>query len=270
MRLRWAGLALVLLSAAAYLLLLRPTDREVATLQAEFARARVSRETTRRKLATVETERQRSGASSDDPVALALSLRPGLLACLERSGLRSAEFSFTGTSASTLRLRATALGDLSGALDALDCAVSAQSGIVPAQVTLSRVPTGLRLDLAGSPGEVPMPPTLPRGSLSRDPFGDENVALNARTRRTNEPAPSTPDRAAVGGPASPRDEPAVRLVGILRRGGKLHAALSVRGEVVVAAVGESPAGYSVVSIDPSSGVVIADPSGERIRLQLPD
>lgn len=47
----------------------------------------------------------------------------------------------------------------------------------------------------------------------------------------------------------PTVAPAVRLVGLVRRGGVVKAALSVHGETVVVGTGEAAGDYRVVSID---------------------
>jgi hypothetical protein len=58
----------------------------------------------------------------------------------------------------------------------------------------------------------------------------------------------------------------VRLVGLLRRGGRLRAALAIVGETVVLAPGESSGGYSVVSIDEDEGVTLRGPDGSTVTL----
>ncbi len=268
MKFRFLGLALLSLAGVAHLVFLLPARREVATLQAEFARVRVSREAKRRQLAVLESERRRSGGSTEDPVAMALGLRPGLVACLERSGLSEVEFGFQGDSASRLRLRAAGVGRLPEILESLDCAVSDQAGIVSDRVSLSRASAGLRLELAGSPGHLLASPDARREALTLDPFGSEAGGGVDPGRPVTGRAPSTVDEVTAAPPIPQSLEPTVRLVGFVRRGGKICAALSIRGEVVVAAVGESAAGYSVVSADPASGVEVTDPSGVRIRLAL--
>lgn len=77
-----------------------------------------------------------------------------------------------------------------------------------------------------------------------------------------------PDPISVGpaslSPVSPphEPEPPVRLVGLLRRGGRLRAALSLGGEVVIVGHGERAGQYSVLSIDDDRGVRLSGPDGE--------
>jgi len=64
-------------------------------------------------------------------------------------------------------------------------------------------------------------------------------------------------------PAAP---PAVRLVGLLRRGRQLKAALAITGETYVLASGESAAGYTVMGIDEDEGVRVKMPDGSTMVL----
>jgi hypothetical protein len=60
------------------------------------------------------------------------------------------------------------------------------------------------------------------------------------------------------------DDP-IRLVGFVRRGGALRAALSLTGTLVVLAPGETSQGYSVIAVDEDSGVTVRAPDGsERV------
>jgi hypothetical protein len=76
-------------------------------------------------------------------------------------------------------------------------------------------------------------------------------------------APRAPVAAAIPPPPAP---PAVRLVGLLRRGGQLKAALAITGETYVLASGESAGGYTVVGIDEDEGVRVKTPDGATIVL----
>jgi hypothetical protein len=64
----------------------------------------------------------------------------------------------------------------------------------------------------------------------------------------------------------PPPPPAVRLVGLLRRGAHLKAALAITGETYVLGSGESAAGYTVVGIDEDEGVRVKMPDGSTIVL----
>src|SRR5207253_8691619 len=78
-------------------------------------------------------------------------------------------------------------------------------------------------------------------------------------------APATPS-AAARAVQVPSPSPVARLVGLLRRGGHLQAALVILGETVVLAPGESAGGYTVVSVDEEEGVVLRAPGGATLRL----
>ncbi|HEV7500061.1 MAG TPA: hypothetical protein VGQ33_08670 [Vicinamibacteria bacterium] len=77
------------------------------------------------------------------------------------------------------------------------------------------------------------------------------------------PAPTPPSSPPL---PQPSPSPLVRLVGLLRRGGRLRAALAIVGETVVLAPGESSGGYSVVSIDEDEGVTLRGPDGSTVTL----
>jgi hypothetical protein len=84
------------------------------------------------------------------------------------------------------------------------------------------------------------------------------------------PALAAPPRAATTAalpslvPPAPSPSPLVRLVGLVRRGAQTKAALVVPGDTVVLGVGESAAGYTVVSIDEDEGVRVRTPDGGTI------
>lgn len=72
------------------------------------------------------------------------------------------------------------------------------------------------------------------------------------------PAPLAPEMA----PSLPAPSP-VRLVGLVRRGRVLHAALSVSGQLAVLGVGEESDGYVVLAIDEDVGVTVRTPDGSQ-------
>ena len=74
------------------------------------------------------------------------------------------------------------------------------------------------------------------------------------------------DDAAPPVPAPPAPGP--RLVGLVRRSGRLVAALALDGEVVLAGPGESAAGVTVVSVGDES-VRIRRGDGSESTLVLP-
>ena len=90
-------------------------------------------------------------------------------------------------------------------------------------------------------------------------FADE-----PRPAAHGEPAAARVDgeRAAAPAPAGPR------LVGLVRRAGRLMAALSVDGEVELAGPGDSAAGVTVLSVG-EEGVRVRRADGSEQTLALP-
>ena len=68
--------------------------------------------------------------------------------------------------------------------------------------------------------------------------------------------------------ATPPSDP-VRLVGVVRRGGEVRAALSVLGEVVILAPGETSSGYTLLAIDEDLGARLRGPSGTEVTAPAP-
>jgi hypothetical protein len=67
-------------------------------------------------------------------------------------------------------------------------------------------------------------------------------------------------------PRSPA--PPVRLVGFVRRSGRLEAALAAEGEVVLASVGDSIASFTLVALDPEGSVRLRAADGSELTLAL--
>jgi len=134
---------------------------------------------------------------------------------------------------------------------------------------------------------APLPPAapgspVPAAGASRPSPASPAAAPAARSRPARnifeysnarppaaEASPTTPTPELT--PASPvsraTPEPPVRLVALLRRAGRLLAALSVRGEVAVVGPGDSVGGYRVVAIDEDSGVRLTGPDGAEESLR---
>lgn len=120
------------------------------------------------------------------------------------------------------------------------------------------------------PVRVPAPLTTP-GEPSVLPAPLRNVFEYAEGAPRPTPlvapvavAPMAPAmREAAPGPSA---TPAVRLVGLLRRGAQLKVALAVAGETMVLAPGESAGGYTVLSIDEEEGVRVRTPEGTTVVL----
>ena len=109
---------------------------------------------------------------------------------------------------------------------------------------------------------VSPPPAAPSGSLRNVfEYADAGVQAAGPPARLAPPPPIAVARAIP----APAPQP-VRLVGLLRRGAQLKAALSITGETHVLAAGESAGGYTVVGIDEDEGVRVKTPDGSTIVL----
>jgi hypothetical protein len=119
-----------------------------------------------------------------------------------------------------------------------------------------------------SPGESPRAGTAPSAARPVDPaairdlfrFADERApvagSMSEAVRRWGDaPLPTS----APSGP---------RLVGLVRRAGRLVAALAADGEVVLAGPGETAAGVTVLSVD-DEGVRVRRADGSEETLALP-
>ena len=117
------------------------------------------------------------------------------------------------------------------------------------------------------PPRRPRPPQAARGGAALGPPPDRNVFEYASRPVTDAPAPPTATLGPVtaASPEAATPAPAVRLVGLLRRGGVLKAALSVRGETLMVGPGDAAGDYRVISID-EDGVRLRAPDGTTITL----
>ena len=119
---------------------------------------------------------------------------------------------------------------------------------------------------AEPPRLVPPPPTLPPPlaaplrPTTRNVFEYGDAGRPAATPRASL-APARPAPEPLPSPS-----PAVRLVGLVRRGGQLKAALAIAGETVLLGAGDSAAGYTVTSIDEDEGVRVRGPDGVTLQL----
>jgi hypothetical protein len=133
--------------------------------------------------------------------------------------------------------------------------------------------------LARGAGPGPAPPS-PRGSVpgaslrsteapaevtsplpARDPFRylDADAASRAKA------LPPAPEPKALASDAPPP----LRLLGFVRRGDDLLAALSLFGAVVTAGAGEWVEGYAVLAVDEDAGVRLRAPDGAELVLSRP-
>ena len=130
-----------------------------------------------------------------------------------------------------------------------------------------------------APLPAPPPPAGPRAAAppaaeaappSRpvDPEGLRDVFRFAEDPAPAEP-PSSPARRARRRCASRRPGPlGPRLVGLVRRAGRLAAALAADGDVVLALPGENAAGVTVLTVG-EEGVLVRHPDGREELLSLP-
>jgi hypothetical protein len=101
-------------------------------------------------------------------------------------------------------------------------------------------------------------------ALARDPFRYAEPRRPLRDPVGSGGMPAASDEAA---PVAQPAEPPVRLVGILRRGGSLRAALSIRGELALLAVGEQASGFTLRELDEDAGARLEGPDGVILQLR---
>ena len=120
------------------------------------------------------------------------------------------------------------------------------------------------------PGAAAMPSRLVALEPSAPPPDPEGI--RDVFRFATETGPGASVHAAHGAPSattSPTPPPTgPRLVGLVRRSGRLVAALVADGEVALAGPGESAAGVSVLSVG-EDGVRVRHPDGHEETLVLP-
>jgi hypothetical protein len=126
--------------------------------------------------------------------------------------------------------------------------------------SVPRPPRRAAADARPAPPETPAP-----GASDRNVF----EFVEAAAPRATAPPKPTPIPSVEAPPSPPAPPPAVRLVGLVHRGGALRAALSVRGTVVILGLGEESEGYRVLSIDEDIGVRLAGPDGAEQVLAPP-
>ena len=131
----------------------------------------------------------------------------------------------------------------------------------------------MALTRGAPPPAAPVPPErapaptarpAPITALSRNPF---EFAARATERAPVLGAPS--EHAAPGVALTPPPSP-VRLVGFVRQGERLKAALVLDGETVLLAVGEAASGYTLVSADDGDGARLTAPDGSELFVSVPE
>jgi hypothetical protein len=137
-----------------------------------------------------------------------------------------------------------------------------------AVVLLSIPPTRVE----APPASRPRPAGAPSTSATADPAAPVVRRDLLRYGMVSTPtAPPVATRAPTVAAVTPAPEataPPVKLVGVVRKGGSLRAAVAVDGEVVLAVVGQTVGGYTLVSIDPDEGVALTGPDGQRTTLRV--
>jgi hypothetical protein len=118
--------------------------------------------------------------------------------------------------------------------------------------------------IVSPPAVLPSAPSKPPAMPGRNVF--EYADDETPVPQTFEPVrpPSEGQRSPDISPVSPMV--AVRLIGFVRRASGLKAALALRGDVFVLAVGERAEGYVLLSADEDAGVRLEGPSGEVLTL----
>jgi len=150
-------------------------------------------------------------------------------------------------------------------------------GRVLAVVALIAVLAFYLLREAAGPGPSSGGPDAARATPPQTLVGEASVApsplRNVFEYVSAASRPAAPARSvaavapiAAAPAASPPGPPPLRLVGLLRRGAQVKAALAIMGETVVLASGESAGGYTVLAIDDDEGVRVRTPDGGTIVL----
>jgi len=149
-------------------------------------------------------------------------------------------------------------------------------GAVLSAVALTRG-AGRNAPSASLPAVNPVPNNTP---LTLPAVAAESPLLQRNPFRYVDERRSLPGGALGGTRASPLVSPLtspqlpspapVSLVGLVRQAGEVRAALSIEGQVEIAAVGDEVSGYRVLSIDDESSVRLRGPDGvERTIAPLP-
>ncbi len=139
-------------------------------------------------------------------------------------------------------------------------------GLAAIAFALGRTPQPERALVAApaahEPRSVPeSPATAPEPALARNPFDYADVPPPSR-------AADSPRVSALAPAPTLMPEPPVRLTGFVRKGGKVRAALFVRGEMVLLGIGEASNGFTLLAADEDSGVRLRDPQGAELVLAV--
>lgn len=122
----------------------------------------------------------------------------------------------------------------------------------------------------GAPPPLPPPRARParpiRSTATPAPVVTRNVfEFGPRAVPEAAPRPAPPATPTLAPAIAPPEEPAVRLVGLVRKAGVVKAVLTVRGETMVVATGEAAGDYRVLAID-DDGVRLRAKDGTVVTL----
>jgi hypothetical protein len=129
----------------------------------------------------------------------------------------------------------------------------------PVEPPSRRAPHKVR---AAAPDAVPSGTPLEASSAPRRNLFEYGEAPLPPVRAYVEPMTPIGTPPATATPAAP-----VKLVGLVRQGDGLRAALALDGEIVLGAPGQKVSGYTIVSIDEDTGVVLNGPDGRTLELR---
>ncbi len=276
------GLALLAAAALGHLTFTAPTRVQGDRLREEYARLRrdVERNLGERR-ARVQRDALWAGAvrATRDPAAAnpMLSLRKRVLAATERAGLRDVDLEVSpGREPYAAAARLSGEGAFPSVSRLLEEIDPGTRGFIPGSLRLAKADAGGAITFAlelQSPMAIPLgdPPAAPpspvpvseRPDWERDPF---------RFRIAAPPAPPSPPRVPAAAEASPEPapslapaRPAIRLVGLLRHGGKLLAVVSTGAQLHVLAVGGEAEGFRILAVD-EDAVTVQEPEGGELTL----
>lgn len=132
--------------------------------------------------------------------------------------------------------------------------------------------------LTGAPPPTPATPRPPATATpeparsvhpAQAPVSRDLLRYEQEARPAPLPEREEPVGPIVTIPVAP-PPPAERLVGFVRRGGELQAALALPGAgTVVLGAGQGVDGYELVSVDEEAGVVLRLPDGRELALRPP-
>jgi hypothetical protein len=149
--------------------------------------------------------------------------------------------------------------------------VSRRGALVLLGLAISSLVLWTRRDVASlapapAHGVTAARPASRRDEPAVDPAGIRDVFRFAEAPSSAAHPPERAPAAVVGSPAPTPD--LVRLVGLVRRQGRLLAAFAVDGDVVLAGPGEAAGGLTVLEVG-EDGVRVRRRDGSEERLVLP-